>query len=291
MNLGKGFYPALGTPLTKDGKVIAESLKKQINMQLSAGAQGVLCMGSMGAEVALSSDTYAETAAAAAEATAGRASLFIGAMDNSVYRVKERCESLKGLQFDGLVLTTPFYSTNSTSQLLTFFKGCADVSPKPVYLYDLPVATGQKITFDMVEELMQHPNIRGIKTGDIVLAKQLHLAHPEFDVLFSNLDIFDVACAYGLPRVLDGMFCCTPKNAAAFNACFNAGDHMGATKYLANILKLRDAMVPNRIWPGFTMAMNLLGLEGEYGWGLNDAPLPGELETITSLMKEIGELD
>ena len=32
--LKKGFYTALGTPLDKDGNVIAESLVKEINMQI-----------------------------------------------------------------------------------------------------------------------------------------------------------------------------------------------------------------------------------------------------------------
>lgn len=248
-------------------------------------------MGSMGVEPVLDTEAYVTAAKTAAEAAAGRAPLFIGAMDNSVARVKERCELLKGLNFDGLVLTTPFYGKQSDAFLVRFFKGCADVSEKPVYLYDLAVSTGQKITYPMVKELMNHPNIKGIKTGDIVLARQLHVEHPEFEVLFSNIDIFDVACAYGLPRVLDGMFSCTPKNAQAFDACVKAGDIAGATKHLNNILKLRDTMRTNGLWPSFTIAMNLLGLEGTYSWGgFNNTELPNEKETIKNMMKEIGEI-
>ncbi|MBE7009947.1 MAG: dihydrodipicolinate synthase family protein [Ruminococcaceae bacterium] len=291
MKMGSGFIPALGTPLDENCQVIAESLKKQINMQIEAGAQGLLCMGSMGVEPTLDTKAYVTAAKAAVEANAGRVPLFIGAMDNSVSRVKERCELLKGLDFDGIVLTTPFYGKQSDAYLVDFFKGCADVSEKPVYLYDLAVSTGQKITYPMVVELMKHPNIKGIKTGDIVLARQLHVEYPEFNVMFSNIDIFDVARTYGLPRVLDGMFSCTPKNAAAFEACIKAGDLAGAQKHLNNILKLRDTMLPNGLWPAFTIAMNLLGLEGNYSWGgIMNAELPDEKEVITNLMREIGEI-
>ena len=43
-----GFIPALGTPLDKNGNLMVESYKKQINDQIDAGAVGILCMGSMG---------------------------------------------------------------------------------------------------------------------------------------------------------------------------------------------------------------------------------------------------
>jgi len=290
MELKKGFYPALGTPLDKDGNLMVDSYKKQIELMIEAGCAGALCMGSMGAEASLSSKTYADTAKAAVEAVNGRVPLFIGAMDNSVFRVKERCELLKGLKFDGLVLTTPFYGTTMTENLLNFFKGCADVSPVPVYLYDLPSATNQKITYDMVVELSKHKNIKGIKTADTVLVRLIQKNLPDFSVLYSNLDIFDYALASGIPRVLDGMFTCVPKNSAAFQKCYEAGDVAGADKYLDNILALRNLILKQRVWPGYTVAMNLLGLDGTYGTGFDPVATDEHAVEVKQMMKEIGEI-
>ena len=42
MKLEKGFYTALGTPLTESGDLVAESLKKHIEQQIEAGASGLL---------------------------------------------------------------------------------------------------------------------------------------------------------------------------------------------------------------------------------------------------------
>lgn len=291
MNARKGFYPALGTPLDENGNLMEESFVLQIEKMIQAGAQGALCMGSMGAEAALTSETYAKTAKVAAETVNGRIPLFIGAMDNSTFRVKERLEMLKGLNFDGVVLTTPFYSTAPTAKLIQFFTECADIAPKPVYLYDLPGVTKQKITYPMMVELAKHPNIKGIKTGDIVLARQLHLYQPQVELLFSNLDIFDVAGAFGLPGVLDGMFTCVPATSAAFQKCYVQGDIAGAGKHLEAIIGLRDLFLENGIWPGYTIAMNLLGMEGNYGHGYQThAPADGEVERIKQRLTEMGEL-
>lgn len=288
----KGFYPALGTPLDDNGNLVEKSFVRQIELMIQAGAQGALCMGSMGAEAALTAETYAKTAKIAAETVNGRIPLFFGAMDNSVFRVKERFAALEGLNFDGVVLTTPFYGTDSTARLIQFFKECADAAPKPVYLYDLPGVTKQKITYPMMVELAKHPNIKGIKTGDIVLARLLYLYQPQVEVLFSNLDIFDVAGAFGLPGVLDGMFTCVPANAAAFQKCYAEGDMAGAGKYLAAIIGLRDLFLENGIWPGYTIAMNLLGLDGNYGYGyLQHTPAAGEVERVKQRLIEIGELN
>ncbi len=291
MEMQKGFCPALGTPLDDNGNLIEASYRKQIELMIEAGACGALSMGSMGTEAALSMEAYANTARVAAETVNKRIPLFIGAMDVSVFRVKERFELIKDLDFDGVVLTAPFYGKAPTDKLIQFFKECADIAPKPVYLYDLPGVTQQKITYPMMEELIKHPNIKGIKTGDIVLARLLYLNHPEVELFFSNLDIFDVAGAFGLPNVLDGMFSCMPATSAAFTKAYAAGDMAEATKHLNTIIDLRNLFLGNGIWPGFTIAMNLLGLEGNYGPGYTrHMPKPDEAERVAERMRQIGEL-
>ena len=77
----KGFVPALGTPLTKDGDFIKESFVKQINAMIDAGAIGLLAMGSMGIQATLKSGECRKIAEAAVEAAAGRVPVYVGAMD------------------------------------------------------------------------------------------------------------------------------------------------------------------------------------------------------------------
>lgn len=291
--LKKGFYTALGTPLDKDGNVIAESLVKEINMQIEAGASGLLLMGSMGIQATIKNSAYKEIVRVAAEAVNGRVPLFVGAMDNSVERVKDRIDMIKDYNFDAVVLTTPFYSTSAESSLINFFEKVADYSPKPIFLYDLAVITKQKITYPMVQKLSQHKNIKGIKSGDIVLARQVKLNIPEFEFLFSNIDVFDVALSYGIDKVLDGMFSSTPKNAKKFIEASWAGNMADCAKYLDNILKLRNFYLNKSmsLMSVFTTSMNLLGMDGTFAYDYehdgNDADMRAKTEKV---MKEIGEL-
>ena len=276
--LKAGFYTALGTPLDNDGNIIEASLRREIDMQIEAGASGLLLMGSMGIEAAIKLDAWANAAKIAVDAVAGRVPLFVGAMDNSIWRVKERLALLEELDIDGVVLTTPFYSVASNPELEKFFSDCSDATRHPLFLYDLPVVTKVKITYPLVEKLMAAGKVAGIKTGDIVLARQLRLAYPDFEVLFSNLDCFDVALNWGIDKVLDGMFSCTPKNSKKFVESYLAGDIKATGKYLNNIIALRDFLlsVPgSALLYVYSEVMNQLGMDGifcyDYSYTKNDA--------------------
>ena len=200
-------------------------------------------------------------------------------------------DALKDIDYDGLVLTTPFYQMEGFKSLVNFFTEIADYSDKPVYLYDLPGVTKIKITFELVKELAKHPNIKGIKSGDIVLGRLVKLNLPKFNFFFSNLDIFDVSISYGIEKVLDGMFTCMPKTSKALTLAIEKGDKEEITKNVSTIIAFRDQFLKNGIWPGYTIAMNLLGLDGIYGQGYKKhEPLATEYEEVKEFMKKIGEI-
>lgn len=290
MNLKKGFYTALGTPLNEKGEIVTNSLAEHIEQQITAGTSGLLLMGSMGIQSTIRNCEYPKAAKASHEVVKGRVPLFVGVMDNSIMRVKDRIDSLNGLSIDGVVGTTPFYYKCSDEEIIAFFKGIAGISPFPVYLYDLPVVTKLKITYEIVNEVSKHPNIIGIKTGDILLARRLKVEMPEFQVLFSTIDIFDTANAYGISKILDGMFSCTPKNAQKMSKCFEQGDFIEGGKYLNKILDLRDTMARYGLASSFTAAMNLLGCEGNFSPDYCRKLRELDFEKIKSKMIEIGEL-
>lgn len=291
--LKSGFYTALGTPLDEDGNIIEESLRREIEMQIEAGASGLLLLGSMGIEESVKLDAWGEAARIAADAVNGRVALFVGAMDNSVWRVKERLALLRGLNISGVVMTTPFYSLATDAELERYFSAISDSTEHPLFLYDLPGVTKIKISFPLVKRLIDSGKIKGIKTGDIVLARQLYFAYPDFEVLYSNIDAFDVAMSFGIDKVLDGMFSCTPKNARKFIDAYNSRDIKTASLYLNNIIKFRDCLFG---YPGsallyiYTVSMNLLGMDGIFCPDYKYAPVPHISEKVAKDMHSIGEL-
>lgn len=293
MELKSGFYTALGTPLDECGNLVAQSLEKHIENQITvAGASGLLLMGSMGIEAYLKNDTFKQTAMVGVKANAGRLPLFVGAMDNSVARVMEKIDMLKGLDIDGVVLTTPYYATLNDNEVVNWFTTIADKSPFPIYLYDLAVITKTKIKLCAIEALINHKNIKGIKTADWELITAIERKFPDADFacLYSGLDNFDYANMLGITKNLDGMFCCMPKTGRAMYDCIEAGDLKGARVHLDNILLLRNTMISLGLMQSFTFLMNELGYEGNFHQDYT-LPITDEAKaTLISLMKKCGEI-
>ena len=289
-----GFVPALGTPFDQNGNFMAESYKKQIDDQIKAGCRAILSMGSMGNQAMITSEEYPKVAAAAVEAADGRVPVYVGAMDCSIGKVKERMAKMEHLDIDAFVFTTPYYGKITDEMILNYYKGIAAATKHKVMLYDLAVTTQNKITYEMVLEMIRDiPNLIGIKSADTVMFRKLKLnpdVPKDFVMVYSGLDSFDVVYPWGINTQLDGMLSCTPTNTRLLYEAMERNDFEKAAVYLNNILGLRDMFRANSLWPCYTVAMNLLGYEGKYG---PDYVSPGK-ETVPAMveaeMRRIGEI-
>ena len=289
-----GYVPALGTPLDAEGNFLADSYRRQIRDQIDAGAVGLLCMGSMGIQAFLRSSICPLVARTAVEAAQG-IPVFVGAMDTSIARVRERMREMESLDVAGFVLTAPYYSPASQQQMITFFKGAAKGTAHKVLLYDLPGVTQSKITYEMVLQMLREiPNLAGIKSADLQMFRRLKL-NPEvpddFIMVYSGLDTFDIAYHWGITNCLDGMLSCTPKNSKALFDALAAGDKATAARHLNAIVALRDLFVAHDLWPSYTAAMNVLGYAGSYGPDYTGVLASSETAVIRSALAEMGEID
>lgn len=288
-----GFYTALGTPYLPDGTLAEESYRKQIEQQIQAGACGVLVMGTMGLLGCVPEAEYERIIRVACDAVKGRVRVLVGATDNSLTRVKARMDIINKYPVDVVVLTPPYYDRLNNDMLVSFFERCAAMTEKDVYLYDHVGITQHKLTYPVVKKLAEVPNLRGIKSADLVLIKALH-DDPElkkdFLPVFSGSDLFAVANQYGIKNYLDGIFACFPATISKIQKCFDADDQKGARYHLKQMMDARDEMLAGGLWPMFSYAMNLLGCEGLHG---HDYDLPAnEKQRIATeaIMKRLGEI-
>ena len=289
-----GFVPALGTPLDAAGNLLKESYRRQIEDQIQAGAVGLLCMGSMGIQAFLRSGICPQVAQTAVEAAQG-VPVFVGAMDTSIARVRERMAAMEDIDVAGFVLTPPYYSPASSKQMINFFKGAAGCTEHKILLYDLPGVTQCKITYEMVLQLLREiPSLAGIKSADLQMFRRLKL-NPEvpedFIMVYSGLDTFDIAYRWGITNCLDGILSCTPRTSKALFDSLAKDDREAAGRHLNAIVALRDLFITPDLWPSSTAAMNALGYEGSYGPDYADVLPAEEQQIIRQTLTAMGEID
>ena len=289
-----GFVPALSTPLDDKGNLCAESLKKQIDDQIEAGAVGLLCMGSMGMQACIRQEVCPQVAKAAVEAAAGRVPVFVGAMDTCISRAKERMAAMEDLDVAGFVFTAPYYFACKRDQMMNYFRAVAGATRHSILLYDLPTVTQAKITYDMVLELLRDvPNFAGIKSADLQMFRKLSLnpdVPKDFIMVYSGLDTFDIAYKWGIDKCLDGMCSCTPVNTGKLFRAMEQGVYETAAVCLNNIVALRDAFLGWDLWPAFDTSMKLLGYEGTHCPDYCSPIKPEYVPAIREMLEKIGEL-
>lgn len=289
------FFTALGTPTDVRGEFLPESFIRQIEDQIQYGCAGFLVMGSMGLGPMVKDREYRKVAKTAAEAVKGRVPVFVGVSDVSAARVLDRIECLEGLaqeglSIDGVVSTAPYYGTLSQEEARTFFTKIAGGSKLPVFLYDVPSVAKISLEEETVLSLSRHPNIHGIKTGNLKTACRLadaYGADGAFQTYFSCIDLFDAAGKCGIRNHLDGMFCCTGKLARTMYQEESTA-FPDFSRRLRQILKLRDVFAGMGVYRGFTQAMNLLGYEGSFAPDYSGALSEEEKETVGRCMREMG---
>jgi dihydrodipicolinate synthase/N-acetylneuraminate lyase len=287
-----GFYPALGTPTDDNGKVIASSYIKGIELMLASNAAGVLCMGSMGNMVGIRNSEYAKVASLCVKTVAKKIPVMVGVMDCSVNRVLDRIEALDNIEIEGVVATAPYYYKLNAGEIINFYTMVSKKSKYPLYIYDLPPVTQSPITKDIVIPLMKIPNIKGIKTANINLILDLfrnNSLRSDFSIFYSGLDSFDAAIKSGIKKNLDGMFTCTPYNSKMMYENFEDGDNK-TSHHLNNILILRNTILKEDIFPAYSYAMGLLGCAGNYHPDYNNQVSNELKEEIFECMKSIKEL-
>ncbi|NQT57343.1 MAG: dihydrodipicolinate synthase family protein [Bacteroidetes bacterium] len=263
-----GFYTALGTPLTNAGTLHTNSFCKQINDQINSGASGLLIMGSMGIQAYIQNSVYPEVARVGADQVKAQCPVMVGVMDTSISRVLDRISSLEGLPIDGVVTTVPFYNTLTQTEVFDFYKALANNSPFPIYMYDLAGVTKTKITTKTACSIRENlPNVRGIKSGDLTLARVMNQSrdiNPNFSIIYSGLDTFDIAYQGDITKQLDGMFACTAPLAKKIYSALAVNNAIEASKNLNSILRIRNTFIQLGVFSSFTAAMILLGYEGRY---------------------------
>lgn len=261
------FITAVGTPLDQQNNLVEASFRRHIDHQLENDIDGLLVLGSMGQMACIKHSTYAECARVAVDEVGGRTPIIVGVGDNSVERTIERIDLLKDLNIDGVVVTTPYYFASNQDDLVYYFHAIADRSPFPVYLYDLPLTTKIKIELDTALQLSKHPNILGAKCSHdpIYIRNMAQMTSDcDFEVIHGMYDLVDVFLSYGLRANVDGFYALMPGWTRELKQAYGQQDFETISQRQQKMTHFRNAVIALRIFPAFTVAMNLLGFEGRF---------------------------
>ena len=160
----EGIFPALVTPFTDDGKSIDEErLRALVNHCIELGVHGVVPCGTTGEFVNLTVDERKRLLEVVLDEVNGRVPVIAGTGASGTDQALEMTKYAKDLGADAALIVTPFYLKPADRGIYEHYDTIASKVELPIILYNIPQCTGVQLTWQMVEDLAQIPNIVGLK--------------------------------------------------------------------------------------------------------------------------------
>ncbi|MDQ3668673.1 MAG: 4-hydroxy-tetrahydrodipicolinate synthase [Actinomycetota bacterium] len=154
------------TPFHEDGSVNFERFRELCSHLVGNGSDGIVVAGTTGESPTLSDDERLQLFAAAVEAVGEHATVVAGtgtySTAHSVHLTREAHE----LGVDGFLVVTPYYNKPPPRGIVEHFKAIADVSDRPIIVYNIPGRVVQNIEVETIAELAEIPTVRAVKQAN-----------------------------------------------------------------------------------------------------------------------------
>jgi 4-hydroxy-tetrahydrodipicolinate synthase len=201
MDKFKGMGVAMVTPFDAQKNVDYQALEKHTEHLVNQGANYLVVMGTTGENPTISQNDQDLILSRVLEVNAGRIPVVFGIGGNNTEALKKRLSAAPLQQVDGILSVSPYYNKPNQSGILKHFTSLADVSSKPIILYNVPGRTGSMMHVDTILELARHEKIVAIKeaSGSFDHVNKLLLAKEDEFLVISGDD------AYTLPFIAMGM--------------------------------------------------------------------------------------
>ena len=161
MSIFSGIWVPVVTPFA-DGAVDHAALRRLVRFYADAGVAGLVALGTTGEPAALEAAEQ-DAVLATILAEAGALPVLAGVAGNQTAHLRERIAQLNELPVAGVLISAPYYIRPSQAGLIEHFTALADLSVKPVVLYDIPYRTGVRLELATLLTLAAHPRIQAVK--------------------------------------------------------------------------------------------------------------------------------
>ncbi|MCC9605550.1 dihydrodipicolinate synthase family protein [Blastopirellula sp. JC732] len=255
---------AICTPVDFNGDLHVAGLAAHIEAQIAAGIDGLLVAGTMGLMQLQTDATYQRLIDESVGIVAGRTELWVGVGDAGYQRTLERIRIAERQPVDGLVILTPYLMKFDEEELLRYYLNLADAANKPLFLYDLPGLTGTALSMELIEQVVAHPNIHGLKctrTWEWTVELWERFGGKTRVVPAQPERVADLV-RLGVPDNLDGLFAIFPNQSRALADAADRGEWEEAASLQADLNSFLEVIRAKHLFGAVTCVMNEMGTEG-----------------------------
>ncbi len=185
-----GVGVALVTPFDTNHDIDYPALKKLLDFVSEGGVNYLVVQGTTGETSTTTAQEKLDLLKFVQENNPKKLPIVYGLGGNNTRAVLETFKQTDLTGVDAVLSVCPYYNKPSQRGLIAHFTAIADVSPVPVFLYNVPGRTVVNMKVETIVELAKHPNIIGVKDACANFDQYMELAKlcPEDFLLISGDD-------------------------------------------------------------------------------------------------------
>ena len=274
------------TPITADGKINTETLRKLTNYLIEGGVHGLFPVGTQGEFYALTFEEKKKVLEVVVEETQGRVPVYAGTGAITTREAVALTKMAESVGASAVSVITPFFVHPSDAELLEYYTAVAKSTRLPVLLYNNPGRTGVNISADFVVKASKVDNIVGIKdsSGDLTLtAEYIRRTGETFSVLAGRDTLIYGTLCYGGKGAIAATANVVPKIIVEIYEAFMAGDMKRSLEAQFRLAPLRLAFDLGTFPVVIKEALTLIGIEA----GVGIPPVGGMKPEAKAELKEI----
>lgn len=241
----KGVITAMLTPFDENENIDYESTKRLIDSLIDKGINGLFILGTNGEFTSMKRSEKIEYAKFVSEYVSNRVPIIIGAGECSTRSTIQLINDLKHLKPYAFSVITPYFHKLSNTELLTHYLKVSESVDQNILLYNIPGLTGNTITSEIYEKLLEKDNIIGIKdsSGSIDLLSSYCKITPKNKAVYIGSDsLFLNALELGAVGGVSGLSNVIAEDFVKLYELFLNKDFINATLYQERVNDFRMKM-------------------------------------------------
>ena len=178
-----GILTAIVTPFDREGGIDYERFRELAQYLVENGSDGIVVAGTTGESPTLTDDERLELFRVAVDTLNGRGTVVAGTGTYSTAHSVHLTQQAHDVGVDGFLVVTPYYNKPPARGIIAHFKAIADVSDKPIVVYNIPSRVVVNIEPETICELAEIPTVRAVKQAhdDLDQARRI-LAETDLDL-------------------------------------------------------------------------------------------------------------
>ena len=221
---------AIVTPFDAEGAVDYERFRELAQYLVENGSDGIVVAGTTGESPTLTDDERLELFRVAVDTLNGRGTVIAGTGTYSTAHSVHLTAEAHALGVDGFLVVTPYYNKPPARGIVEHFRRIADVSDRPIVVYNIPSRVVINIEPDTIAELSEIPTVRAVKQAndDLEQARRV-LAETDLDVYAGDDNLIYPFLELGGVGVISVLSHVVGPRLKEMNRAFRGGDEEAAS--------------------------------------------------------------